>query len=210
MFEIKTKFAAQIITTLSFLGVFFIFPSVSFSINEIEQLKTSDADSDGLTDYEEIYIYHTEYKQKDTDMDGYEDGDEVRNSYDPNKPGDEKLPKKILVSLKTQNLQYILGEYKVGEFKVSTGLKKTPTPPGEYQIEKKLPYVTYRGSDYFYPNTRWNMMFKKGSWGNFYIHGAYWHNSFGQPRSHGCVNVSYKDMEILYNWSDVGTKVVIE
>lgn len=28
--------------------------------------------------------------------------------------------------------------------------------------------------------------------------------------SHGCVNVSYADMEKLYNWADEGTKIIIE
>jgi lipoprotein-anchoring transpeptidase ErfK/SrfK len=53
-------------------------------------------------------------------------------------------------------------------------------------------------------------MFKKMSWGNLYIHGAYWHNKFGQPVSGGCVNVPYSVMEELYNWTDVGTKVTID
>ena len=38
---------------------------------------------------------------------------------------------------------------------------------------------------------------------------AYWHNKFGQPMSHGCVNVGYDNMEGLYNWADAGTKVTI-
>jgi len=179
-------------------------------LNEIEQLKNSDTDHDGLNDYEEIYIYHSSYLVADTDNDGYSDGDEVKQAYDPNAPGSQTLPKRIVVSLKAQNLQYFLGGYKVGEFKISSGLKRTPTPPGEYEILKKLPFVTYKGSDYFYPNTKWNLMFKKQRPGNLYIHGAYWHNSFGTPRSHGCINVSYKNVEVLYSWADVGTKVVVE
>ncbi|PIY62567.1 hypothetical protein COY93_02865 [Candidatus Uhrbacteria bacterium CG_4_10_14_0_8_um_filter_58_22] len=45
----------------------------------------------------------------------------------------------------------------------------------------------------------------------YYIHGAYWHNLFGKARvSHGCVNVGYADMERLYWWAQVGTRVVVE
>ena len=33
------------------------------------------------------------------------------------------------------------------------------------------------------------------------IHGAYWHNDFGHPRSHGCVNVTPADALWFYRWS---------
>jgi lipoprotein-anchoring transpeptidase ErfK/SrfK len=72
-----------------------------------------------------------------------------------------------------------------------------------------LPKVLYKGKGYYYPNTKWNLFFLQGSEGGYYIHGAYWHNQFGTPVSHGCINVSYKNMEGLYNWADLGTKVVI-
>ena len=65
-----------------------------------------------------------------------------------------------------------------------------------------------KGFDYSYPNTKWNLHFYTGTLG-FYIHGAYWHNNFGKRMSHGCVNVSYANMERLYNWADVGTKITI-
>ena len=49
-------------------------------------------------------------------------------------------------------------------------------------------------------------MFKKGKGFNYYIHGAYWHNKFGKQMSHGCVNVSYANMEGLYQWAEKGDK----
>lgn len=45
--------------------------------------KFLDSDNDGLTDYEEIFIYKTNPNKKDTDGDGYSDGDEVKNGYNP-------------------------------------------------------------------------------------------------------------------------------
>jgi lipoprotein-anchoring transpeptidase ErfK/SrfK len=176
-----------------------------------EQLKTTDSDSDGLSDYEEIYIYHTNPHNPDTDGDGYTDGnDEVRHGYDPNKKGNDKVEKSIVVDLKTQTLTYFFGPYQVGQFLISSGIKNLPTPPGEYQILKKLPTVRYKGLGYDYPNTKWNLLFKQQKAGSLYIHGAYWHHNFGHPMSHGCVNVSYDNMEPLYNWADVGTKVTIK
>jgi lipoprotein-anchoring transpeptidase ErfK/SrfK len=168
-----------------------------------------DFDKDGLTDYEEINIYHTKPDVVDTDSDGYADGEEIKYGFDPNKLMEDKLEKIIKVNLEDQSLAYFLGQYLIQTFKISSGTAKSPTPKGNFSIIVKKPLVDYKGSNFNYPGTRWNMMFKSGSPGNLYIHGAYWHDKFGNPMSHGCVNVSYADMEALYNWTDVGTIVSI-
>lgn len=49
-----------------------------------------DFDGDGLSDYNEITIWGTDHKVADTDEDGYNDGEEVKNGYDPLGVG--KLP----------------------------------------------------------------------------------------------------------------------
>ncbi len=170
----------------------------------------TDSDNDGLSDSEEINIYHSNPNLADTDGDGYLDGEEVKYNFDPNNKSDDKLEKKIVVALADQSLSYRLGDYLVGGFKISSGLPKTPTPPGTYEILAKKPLVSYRGVDYYYKNTRWNLLFKKGSSLGYYIHGAYWHDNFSRPMSHGCINASYKNIEPLYNWTDVGTKVIIQ
>jgi lipoprotein-anchoring transpeptidase ErfK/SrfK len=36
----------------------------------------------------------------------------------------------------------------------------------------------------------------------FSIHGAYWHNNFGHPMSHGCVNMKTTDAKKLFEWVD--------
>jgi lipoprotein-anchoring transpeptidase ErfK/SrfK len=41
------------------------------------------------------------------------------------------------------------------------------------------------------------------------LHGAYWHNNFGHPMSHGCINERIVDAKTLYGWADVGTPVSI-
>ncbi|GIS67538.1 MAG: hypothetical protein CM1200mP6_06060 [Anaerolineaceae bacterium] len=41
------------------------------------------------------------------------------------------------------------------------------------------------------------------------IHGTYWHDNFGTPMSHGCINLTIDDPEWLYNFSDIGTPVKI-
>jgi hypothetical protein len=52
--------------------------------------ESADSDHDGLTDDEEINKYHTDPKNFDTDGDGYQDGDEVKNGFNPN--GSGRLP----------------------------------------------------------------------------------------------------------------------
>lgn len=200
-----------------FIILFCFFPLISFaqenysspSLN-IETLKITDSDNDGLFDFDEIEIYKTNPNLKDTDNDSYTDGEEIKYNYDPNKPYDDKLFKVIGVSLKDQTLTYSLGPYNIKTILISSGLSNSPTPTGEFEIKRKPPIIHYKGRGYDYPNTRWNMLFKENSKGNYYIHGAYWHNDFGKPKSHGCINVSYNDVENLYNWADIGTKVIIE
>jgi hypothetical protein len=33
------------------------------------------------------------------------------------------------------------------------------------------------------------------------LHGTYWHENFGQPMSHGCVNLRTADAQWLFNWA---------
>ncbi|OGH68273.1 MAG: hypothetical protein A3C15_04000 [Candidatus Magasanikbacteria bacterium RIFCSPHIGHO2_02_FULL_50_9b] len=146
----------------------------------------------------------------DSDNDGFPDQEELFAGFDPFNADQTPLKKTIKVSIKDQRLRYYTGEYLVKEIKVSTGLPKYPTPIGAFAIEKKIPVVLYAGEGYYYPNTKWNMRFKFHPKGSYYIHGAYWHNAFGKRRSHGCVNVAYKDMETLYAWAPAGTPVIIE
>jgi lipoprotein-anchoring transpeptidase ErfK/SrfK len=37
--------------------------------------------------------------------------------------------------------------------------------------------------------------------GGVAIHGAFWHNAYGEPRSHGCVNVSPEDAKWIFRWT---------
>lgn len=33
------------------------------------------------------------------------------------------------------------------------------------------------------------------------LHGTYWHNNFGYPMSHGCVNLRTADAEKIFYWT---------
>jgi lipoprotein-anchoring transpeptidase ErfK/SrfK len=45
--------------------------------------------------------------------------------------------------------------------------------------------------------------------GDFGFHGAYWHDAFGIPASHGCINLSPADARWLYDWAGLGERVII-
>lgn len=60
---------------------------------------------------------------------------------------------------------------------------------------------------YDLPGVPWNLYFtEQGA----VIHGAYWHDSFGKPYSHGCVNVAPDEARELYEWTPLGTPVIVQ
>ncbi|MGC9397301.1 MAG: LysM peptidoglycan-binding domain-containing protein [Anaerolineae bacterium] len=110
----------------------------------------------------------------------------------------------IDVNLSTQTIVAYQGQTAVYSARVSTGLWGTPTVVGTYAIYAKYVSAPMSGPGYYLPNVPHIMYFYKG----YGIHGAYWHNNFGTPMSHGCVNLSLADAEWFYNWAPMGTKVV--
>ncbi len=91
---------------------------------------------------------------------------------------------------------------------VSSGRSPFDTPAGNFAVYWKDPVVDMSGfggtAEYYYvPNVPYVLWFT----GNYSIHGAYWHNDFGNVRSHGCVNVPVDAGAWLYNWAPVGTPV---
>jgi len=145
----------------------------------------------------------------DSDGDLYLDGTEVAASYDPLSKNLEKVEKLIKVDIVTQILSYYFGDKLFDSFLISSGLDGMNTPEGEFKILDKVPVKHYGGGDFDYPNTKWNLHFTTDYW-RYYIHGAYWHDNFGQQMSHGCVNVDYEHMEPLYWWTQYDTKVIID
>ena len=115
----------------------------------------------------------------------------------------------IEVDLSDQNLKAWEGGSIFLESAISSGLPWWPTPKGEFNIWIKLRATKMEGGSgkYYYnlPNVPYVMYFqnetvpgKKG----YGLHGAYWHNDFGTPRSHGCVNLPTNVAEKLYYWTD--------
>ncbi len=112
----------------------------------------------------------------------------------------------IAINLSTQTLTAYEGSRALLSTAVSTGLPDTPTPEGIYAIGYKTQSQRMTGPDYDLPNVPWVMYFTNRGHA---IHGAYWHNNFGIPMSHGCVNTSVADAQWLYDFAPQGTRIVV-
>lgn len=110
----------------------------------------------------------------------------------------------IDVDLSAQRLTAYQGNTSVFSTLISGGLPRTPTVVGRFKIYTKLTSTRMTGPGYDLPNVPYTMYFYRG----YAIHGTYWHNNFGQPMSHGCVNMRTQDAAWLFNWASVGTTVV--
>lgn len=124
--------------------------------------------------------------------------------------GDQTSTKQIYVDLSTQHLYAFEDNKEVFDFPVSTG-KWGPTPTGSFTIWVKLRYTRMSGGDpaigtyYNLPNVPYTMFFYNKDIAKsmgYSIHGAYWHNNFGHPMSHGCVNMKTEDVAKLYDWAN--------
>ncbi len=126
--------------------------------------------------------------------------------------------KRIEIDLTTQKIYGIEDDQRKFEYQVSSGKRGYETPNGEYSIWTKIPRQKMsggskeKGTYYYLPNVP-NIMFfyneKTPKIRGFAIHGAYWHNKFGGPVSHGCINMNPAESKVLYDWAEVGTKVII-
>jgi len=109
----------------------------------------------------------------------------------------------IDVDLSQQRVYAYEGDTVVNSFIVSTGTWQTPTVTGKFNIWIKVRSQAMSGPGYYLPDVPYVMYFYK----DYGLHGTYWHNNFGTPMSHGCVNLTIPDAEWLYNFSVVGTVV---
>ncbi len=124
--------------------------------------------------------------------------------------GAAKAQKTIVVSVGQQMLWAYKGDKVVLSSYVSTGRAGFDTPIGSYAVLTKLPSQTMEGvigGEYYnVPDVPWVLYFTNGGHA---LHGTYWHNNFGTPMSHGCVNLPLDVAAGLYDWTPVGTRVLV-
>ncbi|MBN1439861.1 MAG: L,D-transpeptidase [Anaerolineales bacterium] len=149
--------------------------------------------------------------------------------YAPVAGGVAPWQKRIEVNISAQTLTAFEDNQAVREMKVSSGIggKNASTPRGVFHIQIKIAgvhmgngQITSDPLAYELPGVPWVCHFE--TLNGVAFHGAYWHNDFGRPRSHGCINLRPADALWLYRWSNppaaearirgtggLGTRVVI-
>jgi lipoprotein-anchoring transpeptidase ErfK/SrfK len=131
------------------------------------------------------------------------------NEIEPINPQVEN--KRIVVDVARQTLSCFEGESEVYYCRVSTGAKfdmygnpveKWSTPLGSYQISRKFISLQMSGgttgAPYDLPGIGWVSVFATGG---VAIHATVWHNDFGTPKSHGCINTLPEDANWIFRWS---------
>jgi len=111
--------------------------------------------------------------------------------------------KRIEVSLAAQEVRAFEGDQQVFSARVSTGTRAHPTLAGEFQTFHKRATRHMSGGDlvssgYDLPGVPWVTFIT--SYG-ISFHGTYWHNDYGTPHSHGCINLMPQDAKWIYRWT---------
>lgn len=130
----------------------------------------------------------------------------------PDVPPEEKH---IVVRLDQQTLTAYEGDEIVMHTTISSGLRvltpgpngiPTETPKGNFAIEVKLPSkhmgqgrLTDSLDDYVLLGVPWTSFFHHTG---VAFHGTYWHNNFGSPMSHGCINMRNHEANWLFRWTN--------
>ncbi len=193
------------IAFLLILGLFISSPSY------VVKAAAIDSDHDGLVDEQEAQ-FKTDIHNPDSDGDGFVDGLEVASGYNPASKDTRPLTKSILIDLKKQRLYQQLNNITIRTHTVSTGKASTPTTRGTYQIANKSKRAWSRSYGLWMPywlgikGTRMGIH-ELPEWPNGYKEGA---KHLGIPVSHGCIRLGIEAAKIVYDWTDVGTKVTIK
>ncbi len=137
--------------------------------------------------------------------------------------------KRIDIDLSTQKMTAYENTKVVFTSRISSGIRTLEggfsTPKGYFRITIKRPcrHMAYPGDDvytgYDLPGVPWVSYFTSNG---VALHGSYWHNDFGVPHSHGCINMTPEAAKWVYLWStpavlpseyfhadDNGTRVII-
>ena len=134
--------------------------------------------------------------------------------------GDKRV---IDVDLSSQILTACRSGVLANQFPVSTGVQGKETHTGSYYIYQRISDAEMKSSEsefapdyYDVKHVPWTQYFHSGE----ALHGAYWHNNFGHPMSHGCVNISTPtrntswpgaapNAEYLWSFDNLGDPVIV-
>ena len=122
-----------------------------------------------------------------------------RRDRDPRWPTDLRW---IHIDLDQQVLTAYEGDRLIFATMVSTGRKRRATPEGFFSVRRKIWHTRMRGAGgsgdpYFVDQVPWVQYLTQ----SVALHGAFWHDRFGQQLSHGCINLAFADARFLFEWS---------
>jgi LysM repeat protein len=109
------------------------------------------------------------------------------------------------VNLTRQQVNVYTGARLEKQFVASTGVRKHPTLPGNFKVYLKYPKANMGGPGYYLVNVPDILYYDRG----YALHGTYWHDNFGVPMSHGCINLSEADADWLFDFLPLGALVMI-
>jgi len=157
-------------------------------------------------------LFGTDPTNPDSDGDGVQDGAEVKAGYDPASATKVKLVKHIEVNLAKQELSYYLGKVQMGKYLTSTGTKAHPTPKGTFVIANKSIKAWSNSAKLWMPYWMGLKGMKIGIhelpyWPDGRVEGE---KDLGHLASGGCIRLGrHGEAKTLYDWAEVGTKVII-
>lgn len=116
----------------------------------------------------------------------------------------------VMINITLQYLWAYQGDQVLWQGYISSGTAKYATPTGTFHVLSKLESQTMEGvlgGEYYnVPDVPDVMYFTDLGHA---LHGTYWHNNFGTPMSHGCINLPMDVAEWMYKWSPMGMRVEI-
>ncbi|MEO1440490.1 MAG: LysM peptidoglycan-binding domain-containing protein [Chloroflexota bacterium] len=118
----------------------------------------------------------------------------------------QRAAREIVVDLSNSRVYAYENGILMYEAVSSNGLPATPTVQGTFTVQSKVRSQTMSGPGYWLPNVEWVMYFYQG----YALHGAYWHDNWGQEMSHGCVNLTNTDAKWFYEFAQIGTPVTVQ
>ncbi|MFN8591000.1 MAG: L,D-transpeptidase [Thermomicrobiales bacterium] len=126
-------------------------------------------------------------------------------------PVDPNGERWVQISISLQYLWAYQGDQVLWQGYISSGTALHQTPTGTFHVLSKLPVQTMEGvigGEYYnVPDVPDVMYFT--DFGHA-LHGTYWHNNFGTPMSHGCINLPMDVAEWMYQWAPLGMRVEID
>jgi lipoprotein-anchoring transpeptidase ErfK/SrfK len=123
----------------------------------------------------------------------------------------DTLFRRVEVNLSEQRAYLFQNEEVVQSWYISSGKDGFNSSTGDFRIRAKLESQNMGNRDltkapyYFTPDVPWVMYYN----GDEALHGAYWHNNFGNQMSHGCINMPVDAAAFVYTWAPMGTEVSV-